>query len=97
MVVLVLLVVPVAIGVFLLAMERLEFELIGTTPTADSDGVLLAQWSGGSPRSSDVYVGAVHLDVLDRAGEDDRGQLYIFEPTPGAVWPASSSTSRVPA
>jgi hypothetical protein len=47
-VVLVVLVVPVVIGVFLLAMERLEFELIGTTPTAGSDDVLLTQWSGAS-------------------------------------------------
>jgi hypothetical protein len=50
-VVLVLLVVPVVIGVFLLAMERLEFELIGTTPAAGSDDVLLTQWSGGSLRA----------------------------------------------
>jgi hypothetical protein len=35
-IVLVILLVPVAIGVFLLAMERLEFELLGTTPTAGS-------------------------------------------------------------
>jgi len=50
-VVLVILVVPVVIGLFLLAMERLEFELIGTIPTAGSEDVLLAQWSGGSLRA----------------------------------------------
>jgi hypothetical protein len=35
-IVLVILLVPIAIGVFLLAMERLESELLGTTPTAGS-------------------------------------------------------------
>lgn len=48
MVVLVVLGVPVVLGVFLLAMERLEFDLLGTTPTVDSEDVLLARWSGGS-------------------------------------------------
>jgi hypothetical protein len=50
-VVLVVLLVPVVIGMFLLAMERLEFELIGTTPTAGSDDALLTQRSGGSLRA----------------------------------------------
>jgi hypothetical protein len=47
-VVLVVLVVPVVIGVFLLAMERLEFELIGTPPTAGSKDALLTRWSDAS-------------------------------------------------
>ncbi|TWF75022.1 hypothetical protein FHX44_11906 [Pseudonocardia hierapolitana] len=63
MVVLVVLLVPVGIGVFLLAMERLEFELIGTTPTAGSEDVLLTQWSGASLRAgTGVFLGGQQLD-----------------------------------
>ncbi len=80
MVVLVVVVVPVVIGVFLLAMERLEFELIGTTPTAGSDDVLLTQWSGASLRAgTGVLFGGRQLDEprarVAVAGVGERLQL----------------------
>ena len=72
MVVLVVLLVPVGIGVFLLAMERLEFELIGTTPTAGSEDVLLTQWSGASLRAGTVvFLGQRHTGGEDGLVETD--------------------------
>jgi hypothetical protein len=79
-VVLVVLLVPVVIGVFLLAMERLEFELIRTTPTAGSEDALLMQVSGGSLRADTGRLsGSQQLDepraCVAVAGVGERLQL----------------------
>jgi hypothetical protein len=84
-IVLLILLVPVAIGVFLLAMEWLEFELLGTTPTA-----------GLRQRAADAVVGPSPMSDGQRANH----HVALSTPapsTPCACWPASNSTSRAPA
>jgi hypothetical protein len=84
-IVLVILLVPVAIGVFLLAMERLEFELLGTTPTA-----------GSRQRAADAVVGWSPMSEGQRANHHTALSTPASS-TPGACWPASNSMSRAPA
>jgi hypothetical protein len=83
-IVLLILLVPVAIGVFLLAMERFEFELLGTTPTA-----------GSRQRADDAVVELSPMSDGQRANHHTA--LSAPPSTPGACWPASNSTSRAPA
>lgn len=90
MVVLLVLLVPVVIGVFLLAMERLELELLGTTRTPGSDDALLAQ----GPSTVGTGSAAVQRDALARATQDDPRAAPRYPSAPGVGRFSSSSTSR---
>ena len=59
---------PVVIGMFLLAMERLEFQLLDTVPTAEFDHALLAPRAPGRAGERPMRVPA----GLEQAAADPR-------------------------